>query len=132
MNLLPPELLARLPPLGTFDEVSAEQVPVAARLHLLDAPAVFYVLEAECRRRATGTDLGDYRFYGLVRLGDGPPELGYFTLAELREVAARYGHAVEHDRRYAGTLAQALRAHGLPVPHSPERPDRADGQGLSL
>ena len=82
---------------------------------------------------ATTCSNGHTAYLGRVRANSaGYARRAFKTAAELREVAARYGHAVEHDRRYAGTLAQALRAHGLPVPHSPERPDRADGQGLSL
>jgi hypothetical protein len=82
-RLLPPDVLARLPALGSQAEV-ADPI-VQAKLFYPDFSWTWYAIEYD------GTD----EFFGLV---DGfEQELGYFSLSELIANRGQWGLEVERD-----------------------------------
>ena len=99
MMLLTKAIRASLPPIGSTAE---EGVEAFARVKFFtpDAGWTWYAAEFD------GTDL----FYGLAVGFE--PELGYFSLAELRQVRGKLGLPVERDRWFAATpLRVLLRQH---------------------
>ena len=93
-NLLPQELRARLPQIGATAE--HENPLVLAKFFFPDFHWTWYAIEFD------GIDT----FYGYV---DGDfPELGYFSLRELRETRGAFGCAVERDLHFQDTPLQVI------------------------
>lgn len=93
VNLMTKEIIKNLPPVYATDGYDKKEV--AIKFFTPDANWTWYVFE--------GTDLGngDFEFFGLV---DGlEPELGYFTLNQLKEIRGKMGLPVERDRHFTGT-----------------------------
>ena len=93
-QLLPPEVLAKLPSLGETDgwpELTAE-----VKFFYPDFGWTWYGIEFD----------GQDTFFGLV---DGDvKELGYFSLAELEETRGKFGCAIERDLYFNPTPVTAL------------------------
>ncbi len=93
-QLLPPEILARLPKLGA---TSGQKDPIAqVKFFYPDFGWTWYAIEFD------GTDL----FYGLV---DGfEKELGHFRLSELMENRGKLGLEIERDLSFEPTPISRL------------------------
>ena len=100
MMLLTKATKAALPAIGSREEAGLDAL-ARVKFFTPDAGWTWYASEFD------GTEL----FYGLAV---GPePELGYFTLSELREVRGKLGLPVERDRWFRPTpLRELLLAHG--------------------
>lgn len=105
MKLVTPDIEAAL--LSAPKDVPAEHKPVVVKLFTPDAQCTWYLTDAEKEED------GDLRMFGLCDLGLGFPELGYVMLSELTIVRGKLGLPVERDLYYSGTLADAMRKHGL-------------------
>jgi hypothetical protein len=101
MELLPKEIAVTLPPI---DSTEQEGLDAIARVKFFtpDAHWTWYASEFD----------GEDSFFGFVS-GD-EPELGYFSLAELRELRGKLGLPVERDRSFKPTpLREIMLDHGV-------------------
>ena len=57
---------------------------------------------------------GEDTFFGLCDLGWGEPELGYFSLAELRSVRGPFGLGIERDLHWRPRPLSECRVSGVP------------------
>lgn len=89
MQLLPPELRQRLPPLYS-QEAEAEPI-VYAKFFLPGTNFTWYVTEGSEKE-------GDFLFFGFVVGQDA--EFGYFLLSELESVSTKLGSRVERDLHF--------------------------------
>lgn len=85
-HLLPPDLLASLPPLYSQEKV--EDPKIVIKYFVPWGSGTWYVLEGQ-------EEDGDVRFFGLVDLHE--KELGYFILSEMMEVRGPGGLTIERD-----------------------------------
>jgi hypothetical protein len=100
MMLLPKHITASLPPIGSTEPQGLEAL-AQLKFFTPDEQWTWYAAEFD------GEDL----FFGLA-LGF-EPELGYFSLAELRQVRGKLGLPVERDRWFDPTpLRELMRKHG--------------------
>ena len=96
MNLLTKALRQQLPPLYATENETDPMV--ICKFFTPDASWDWYAIEFN----------GDDIFFGFV---DGHyPELGYFSLSELRQCRGEFGLAVERDRAFEPCRLSALRA----------------------
>ena len=101
MELLPKEIAATLPPI---DSTEAKGLDAIAHVKFFtpDGHFTWYASEFD----------GEDSFFGFVS-GD-EPELGYFSLAELRELRGKLGLPVERDRSFKPTpLREIMLDHGV-------------------
>ena len=101
MKLLTKELLASLPTIGSTE---AQGFDALARVKFFtpDGQWTWYASEFD------GTDL----FFGLAVGFE--PELGYFSLGELKRARGRLGLPVERDRHFDPTpLRELMLKHGM-------------------
>ena len=100
MMLLTRRILRSLPPLGGTDDQGLDAL-ARVKFFTPDGEWTWYASEFD------GTD----RFFGLAVGFDA--ELGYFSLAELRQVRGALGLPVERDRWFTPTpLRELLLKHG--------------------
>jgi len=100
MLLLPKHLARSLPPIGSTE---AKGLDALARVKFFtpDAQWTWYASEFD------GTDL----FFGLAVGFE--PELGYFSLSELRQIRGKLGLPVERDKWFRGApLRELAQKHG--------------------
>ena len=98
MKLITDELRAQLLANGqrSLEHDDLDPLPVV-KLFMPDAGATWLLTEI---------DPGDHdRAFGLCDLGQGFPELGYVSLAELQSVRGRLGLPVERDLHFKATKA---------------------------
>lgn len=104
MVLLPLEIAATLPPLYSTEAQGLEAL----------AQVKFFTPDGQWTWYAAEFDGAD-RFYGFVSGIE--PEVGYFSLAELRQVRGQLGLPVERDRSFEPTsLRQIMHERGVPRP----------------
>jgi len=98
MNLITEELRAQLLANGrrSREDENFDPMPVV-KLFTADAGATWLLTEID-------PDDHDHAF-GLCDLGQGFPELGYLSLAELQAVRGRLGLPVERDLHFKATMA---------------------------
>ena len=96
MKLIPDELRAQLLANGrqSLEDEGFDPPPVV-KLFTPDAGATWLLTEID-------PDDHDHAF-GLCDLGQGFPELGYVSLAELQAVRGRFGLPVERDLHFRAT-----------------------------
>jgi hypothetical protein len=92
------DIARRLPDLGAHEGRAAADVPVVVKLFNPTGRGTWYITEADL---AEGVAFG----YCVIHYG----ELGYVSLAELREFRGRLGLGIERDEGYSGTLADVMR-----------------------
>ncbi len=102
MMLLTKAILNKLPKLYEMDGKEPENVPVAVKFFNPAGTATWYVTEYD----------GEDTMYGLFDLGFGTPEMGYISFTELKSIRGAFGLAIERDRHYKGTLAEAMKEAG--------------------
>ena len=96
MKLLTKALLRRLPPLGATDE---EPDPlVLCKFFYADFHWTWFAIEFDGKDVCYGFVDGDF------------PELGYFSLSELRNTRGKLGLPVERDRYFTPCRLSALRS----------------------
>ena len=95
MMLLTKAIKASLPAIGGTEEAGLD-APARVKFFTPDAGWTWYAAEFD------GTDL----FFGLAVGFE--PELGYFSLAELRQVRGKLGLPVERDRWFVPRLLREL------------------------
>ena len=104
MNLITETLRAQLLANGqlSLDNDDFDPPPVV-KLFTPDAAATWLLTEID-------PDDHDHAF-GLCDLGQGFPELGYVSLAELQSVRGRLGLPIERDLHFVATKAISAYAH---------------------
>lgn len=103
MDLLPPELRSRLPPL--LSQESAEEPLVYAKYCLPGTRWAWYVTEGE-------EDGDDFLFFGFVTgLED---EFGHFQLSEIKAIVGPSGQVVQRDLAFV----EGLLTHVVPASRS--------------
>lgn len=88
-HLMPPELLASLPPLYSQEKV--EDPKIVAKYFVPWGAGTWYVIEGQ-------EEDGDVRFFGLVDLHE--KELGYFVLSEFMSIRGPGGLTIERDLHF--------------------------------
>lgn len=86
-------------PIGSTDEMEAEDIEVLFKLFTPDANGTWYITEM---------DLETGEMFGYCDLGMGFPELGYVMLDELKAIRGPFGLPVERDLYWEGTLKDAM------------------------
>jgi hypothetical protein len=83
------ELIKKLPPLYANEDKKPEEIPIIIKYFTPDSNWTWYATEGEQQED------GDWLFFGYVR---GPfPELGYFSLNQLKSVRGPMGLPIERD-----------------------------------
>lgn len=85
MELMPEDIRALLPELGSSDYTPSHELKVPLKLFNPVGPGVWYIFEFD------GVDT----MFGLCYITD--PELGYVSLAELRSVKCLFDMSIERD-----------------------------------
>lgn len=102
MQLITQEIRKRTPPLYGNEGKAPEDIPVAAKFFTPWTSWTWYMTEADFEQ--------DLAFgYAINSRMPDCAELGYFSLAELRNLRGPFGLRVERDRHYGRhTLAEVL------------------------
>lgn len=102
MKLLTKKIKNNMPKLGETEELDAEDTEIVVKFFTPWSNWTWYAVEGEEQEN------GDYLFFGWVE-GD-YPELGYFTLSELKSVSGPMGLGIERDTHYGKhTLDEIMR-----------------------
>ena len=104
MKLLTKELRQKLPPFGTTQELDPKDVPVIVKFFNPAGAGTWYTTEGD------GEDL----FFGLANIFE--PELGYFSLSELKSLHVGPGGLLTIERDlYLGniSLLDAMKREGM-------------------
>ena len=86
-----------MPDLYANEGKAPEDVPIVLKLFNPCGAGTWYITEA---------DLDEGVAFGYCVIHEG--ELGYVSLAELREYKGRFGLGIERDERFTGTLAEVM------------------------
>lgn len=102
VKLITQEIRRNTPPLYTHENTPAEDVPIAAKFFTPWSSWTWYMTEADFAQ--------DLAFgYAINAAAPDCAELGYFSLAELRDLKGPFGLTVERDRHYGKhTLAEVM------------------------
>ena len=94
-----------LKPLYSTEKVDTDSKPIAVKFFCPWGAASWFAVEGEEQED------GDWLFYGWCDLGNGTPELGYFSLNEMMEVRGPFGLKIERDMHFdAGTTVGQVKA----------------------
>ena len=100
MKLVTKEILKKLPPLGSTDDIPTEQKKVIARFFTPWADYSWSVVEGEVQPD------GDLLFFGYT--SGICRECGDFCLSQIAEIKVRGMH-VERDKLFRGTMGDVLK-----------------------
>jgi hypothetical protein len=101
MKLVTKEILKKLPPLGSTDDIPTEEKKVIARFFTPWAHYSWSVVEGEVQPD------GDLLFFGYTSGICG--EWGDFYLSQIAEIKGPFGMHVERDKLFNGTMGDILK-----------------------